>query len=173
MITTMARCATLVAVMLLGQMSVAQTPASPTQAQVVTSVQKAAVAALNFRQGDVAGFNRARADFTSDGWKGFVMHMQGFLDSKGAPMFTSSFVPKHDARVLDEKNGVLHLRIPGTLTQSSNRSRTVYDRAAIEVYALYSSDTGRVKIQQLDQVTCARTSNACERITASSSTAVL
>src|SRR5262249_10950671 len=101
------------------------------QATIAGLGQKVAIAALNFQQGDAVGFTRSREDFTTDGWKNFVKSMEGFLDQKGAPTFTSSFVAARDATVVDEKEGVLHLRIPGTLTQSSNLGRTTY-RAAIE-----------------------------------------
>src|SRR5215831_3223845 len=88
--------------------------------KAIASAQEAAIAALTFRQGDASGFTRARENFTSEGWKAFIKHMEGFLDEKGAPTFTSNFVGSHDAKLLDEKDGLLHLRIPGTLTQSSN-----------------------------------------------------
>lgn len=163
MIATIARHTILVVTVFIGPLCFAQAPAPPSaaQARVIMSVQKTALAAINFREGDAAAFNGARVDFTSDGWKDFLLHMQGFLDAKGAPMFTSSFIVKHDARVLDEKNGVVHIRIPGSLTQSSKLGRTVYDRAAIEVYALGSQD-GKIKIQKLEQVTCLGASKACE-----------
>src|SRR5215470_14783552 len=72
------------------------------EAAMVRLGQKAAVAALNFQQGDAIGFTCARENFTTDGWKNFVKSMEGFLDEKGAPTFTSSFVALHDATVLDE-----------------------------------------------------------------------
>jgi hypothetical protein len=124
--------------------------------------EKAAIAAVNFHEGDMAGFTHARADFTPDGWKGFVQHMQGFLGPKGEPTFTSSFVASGSATVLDEKDGVLHLRIPGTLTQSSKLGRTTY-RAALDVYVLADPSTGgkSFKIQRLDQVTCGASSKGC------------
>src|SRR5215467_13537268 len=123
----------------------------PDQAAIVRLGQKAAIAALNFQQGDAAGFARSRDDFTTDGWKNFVKSMEGFLDQKGAPTFTSSFVAARDATVVKEKEGVLHLRIPGTLTQSSNLGRTTY-RAAIEAYVLTSGIPGSrsIKIQHLE-----------------------
>jgi len=111
------------------------TPSRLDQATILGFSQKAAIAALNFQQGDAVGFARSHDDFTSDGWKDFIKRMEGFLDQKGAPTFTSSFVAAHGATVLDEKEGVLHLRIPGALTQSNNLGRTTY-RAAIEVYVL-------------------------------------
>jgi len=133
------------------------------QAAIVRLGQKTAIAALNFQQGDAVGFTHARDDFTTDGWKNFVKNMEGFLDQKGAPTFTSSFVPTHDATVVDEKEGVLHLRIPGTLTQSSNIGRTTY-KAALEVYLLSNRAAGgrSVKIQRLQQITCVGASAACQ-----------
>src|SRR5215469_10434346 len=65
---------------------------------IVGTAQKAAVAAVNFREGDAAGFNKARTDFTEEGWKDFLRHMIGFLDSQGAPTFNSSFVPSKSAK---------------------------------------------------------------------------
>lgn len=133
------------------------------QAAIVRLGQKAALGALNFQQGDAVGFTHAREDFTVDGWKDFIKRMEGFLDQKGAPTFTSSFVAAHDARVVDEKEGVLHLRIPGTLIQSSNIARTTY-KAALEVYLLpnRASDERSVKIQRLEQITCVGASTACQ-----------
>lgn len=139
------------------------TPPRLDQATIVGFSQKAAIAALNFQQGDAVGFGRAHDDFTSDGWKDFLKHMEGFLDENGAPTFTSSFAAARDAAVLDEKEGVLHLRIPGTLTQSNNLGRTTY-RAAIEVFVLRNRTVGGrlIKIQRLQQITCAGASKACQ-----------
>jgi len=139
------------------------TPSRLDQAAIVSFSEKAAIAALNFQQGDAIGFARAHDDFTSDGWKVFIKRMEGFLDRKGAPTFASSFVAAHGATVLDEKEGVLHLRIPGTLTQSSKLGRTTY-RAAIEVYVLRNRTAGGrpIKIQRLEQITCAGASTACQ-----------
>jgi hypothetical protein len=133
------------------------------QSTTVGLGQKAAIAALNFQQGDAVGFNRARDNFSSDGWKDFIKHMEGFFDQKGAPTFTSSFVATHDAAVLDEREGVFHLRIPGTLTQSSKLGRTSY-RAAIEVYVVRNQTAGEkpIKIQHLEQFTCAGSSTTCQ-----------
>jgi len=133
------------------------------QGAIVGLGQKAAVAALNFQQGDADGFTRARKDFTPDGWKNFVKSIEGFLDEKGAPTFTSSFVAARDATVVDEKEGVLHIRIPGTLTQSSNIGKTTY-KAALEVYLLANRAAGgqSVKIQGLEQITCAGASTKCQ-----------
>ena len=133
------------------------------EAAIVRLGQKAAIAALNFQQGDAVGFTRAREDFTTDAWKIFVKGMEGFLDQKGAPTFTSSFVAAREATVMDEKEGVLHLRIPGTLTQTSKLGKTTY-KAALEVYLLPNRAPGEksVKIQRLEQITCAGASVKCE-----------
>ncbi len=142
----------------------AQNPAKADQMTVVRVAEKAAIAALNFRQGDAAGLARARADFTPEGWKEFMQHMQGFLDQQGAPTFTSTFVPSKGPTVLGEEQGVVHFRIPGKLTQSSNLGRTIY-RAAIEVYArrdLLIHGGRPIKIQRLEQITCGGASTACD-----------
>lgn len=139
-------------------------PAERDRATIVEVAQQAAVAAVNFHVGDAAGLNRARADFTPEGWKDFINHMQGFLDDQGAPTFTSTFVPSKDANVVDQKDGVVHFRIPGTLTQSSNLGKTTY-RAALEVYALRDMmiHGGKpIKIQHLEQITCLGASTNCQ-----------
>ena len=139
------------------------TPTKLHQSKAVAIAQEAAIAALTFRQGDASSFARARDNFTSEGWKDFKKRMEGFLDEKGAPMFSSSFVATHDATLLDEKDDVLHLRIPGRLTQSSNLGKTEY-RAAIEVYVVQSQNGGEkpIKIQRMEQITCAGTSTSCQ-----------
>ncbi|HET9178042.1 MAG TPA: hypothetical protein VFQ24_06760 [Terriglobia bacterium] len=157
---TVAVIAVLVSFPVLAQ-NAAQTASDRTAA--VDFGQTAAIAALNFQQGDAAGFNRARDNFTADGWKDFVKRMEGFLDQKGAPIFSSSFVAKRDASVLSESEGGLHLRIPGTLTQSNKIGRTAY-RAAIEVDLLRNPAPGgeSIKIQRLESITCLGASTACD-----------
>jgi hypothetical protein len=143
----------------------AQPPANSDQAAVVAFAGKAAVRALNFRQGDIGSLTRAHADFTPDGWKDFMKHMEGFLDEKGAPTFSSTFVPSGDVTFLGEKDRIVHFRIPGTLTQSNNFSKTTYRRAATEVYALRDlliHDGKSIKIQHLEQITCVGASTACQ-----------
>ena len=127
------------------------------QANIVTFAQSVAVRAVNFSQGDVAGFTGSRGDFTDDAWTDFINQMQGFLDERGAPTLTSSFVTSGPAKVLDGKNGTVRFRIPGTLTQSSKLGKTTY-RAALEV----SAGGKPVKIQKLEQIACAGASTACQ-----------
>jgi hypothetical protein len=126
------------------------------EAAVVAFAQEVAVRALNFHQGDLGGFTHARADFTPEGWKAFMKHMEGWLDQKGAPTFSSSFVPSRDAVVVGHENGIVHLRIPGTLRHIQNQSRTTY-QAAIDVHV----GGMPVKIQLLEQTACAGASTAC------------
>lgn len=120
----------------------------------IATAQGFAIAALNFRQGDAAGFNRNHANFTDEGWKDFMKHMEGFLDAKGAPTFSSTFVPAGASKVLDDKDGVIHFRIPGTMTQSSQLGKITYQHFAIEVYAVRDSTEKKAKIQRLEQITC-------------------
>lgn len=137
-----------------------QAPAKADQATVVRVAARAAIAAINFREGDAAGLVHARADFTPEGWKEFLKHMEGFLDPKGAPTFTSTFLPSRGPTVLADDHGVVRFRIPGTLTQNSKLGRTTY-RAAIEVSALRDlmiRGGKPIKIQHLEQITCAGTS---------------
>ena len=132
-------------------------------AAVIAAAQKAAIAAVNFREGDAAGFARARRDFTPDGWTAFLKPMEPFLDGNGAPTLTSAFVAARDATLIDDTRGVLHLRIPGTLTQRNAHSATTYSSAAIEVFAVRNHDPGSppVSIQRLTQIVCAGGSTAC------------
>lgn len=136
--------------------------ANPQNEDDFLAAQKIAAAALNFRQGDADGFNRARANFTLNGWKEFVKHMESYLDAAGSPTFTSTFVPTHAARKLEDKDGVIHFKIPGTLTQSNQLGKTTYQRFAIEVYAVRDSTEKGVKIQRLEQTTCLGSSKACD-----------
>ena len=144
--------------------SQSSSPETRDQTTIVAAAQDAAVRAVNFRQGEVDGWKRGRSDFTPEGWTEFVKHMQGWLDEKGAPTFSSSFVPSRNAVVIGNENGIVHFRIPGTLTQSQSVSRTSY-RAAIEVYALRDLLTHgekAIKIKHLEQITCAGASTACQ-----------
>jgi len=128
------------------------------QASIVAFAESAAIRAVNFRQGDAAGFARSRNDFTESGWKDFMNLMQGFLDEKGAPTFTSTFAASAKAKVLGEKDGVVRIRIPGTLTQNNKLGKTTYDRAALEVLA----GGNPVKLQKVEQITCVGASTACQ-----------
>jgi hypothetical protein len=137
----------------------AQTPfqARADQAAMVDFAQKAAVRALDFRQGDIESLSHGRADFTPEGWTDFLKHMEGFLDQQGAPTFSSIFTPSGNVVVIGQENGTVHIRIPGKLKQTHNQSSTTY-RAAIEVHA-----GGKpIKIQQLEQTTCGGASTACQ-----------
>jgi len=130
------------------------TVARPDEAAIVAFAHAAAMRALNFERDDSAGLSRARPDFTAEGWKAFMKHKRGFLspDSPdGVPTFSSSFVPTGSAVVTGKENGIVHLRIPGTLKHSQHGSSTTY-RANIEVQA----GGEPMKIHQLEETICGR-----------------
>jgi len=141
---------TALVVAILSSSLVAQTA----QDQSVGLIQKAAVRALNFEQGDSRSLNRSRGDFTPQGWDEFMNHMQGFIDAKGAPIFSSKFVPAGNP-VIVSKDGTIRLKIPGTLTQTQGKSSTSY-RLRIEVQASGTPP----KMEHLEQITCAGASAA-------------
>ena len=67
------------------------------------------------------------------------------------PTFNSNFVPSGKAVVISEE-GVIHLRIPGTLTQTQGGSKTTYNHSEIDVKA-----GGKpVKIEHLEPIYKAR-----------------
>jgi hypothetical protein len=117
-----------------------------------------AIRALTFEQGDLRGLNKSRPDFTAQGWDEFMKTMQGFLDNKGAPTFSSNFVIAGEAVIVNQENGTIRLKIPGTLTQTAGGSRTIY-RLHLEVTATGTPP----KLNHLEQVTCnaARAANYC------------
>ena len=147
----------LILLMLASLRVAAQAPLDPGQAATVAVAERVAIAAITFREGDAAGLRRARSDFTPDGWVDFLKRMQGFLDANGAPTFTSSFTASGRASVLEEHDGVVHFRVPGTLVQSNKVGRTTY-RGAIEVYAGGSP----LRIERLEQIACIGASTACQ-----------
>lgn len=120
--------------------------AQTTPADQAALVQKAVVRALNFDRGDLARLRGARDGFTAEGWTRFMKHLDGWVDEKGAPTYTSSFVPSAEPRIVSQSDGVLNVMIPGTLKQTQNGSSTTY-RVVVEVRA-----TGKpMKIEHLKQ----------------------
>ena len=109
--------------------------AAPTkdQAAVVNFAQSMAVRALDFEQGNLDSLQDAWDDFTLDGWNEFMKHMRGYVDAKGVPQFSQSFVPSGDPVVIDEKEGIVHLTIRGKLKQTRDSSSTTYDHVEIDV----------------------------------------
>lgn len=128
----------------------AQSSATTTKEQEATmeAARKMAIRAMHFSQGDAVGLNNGRASFTEDGWKEFMKHLNGFLDDKGAPTFTSDFAPSGKAVFVGEEDGIVHFKIPGTLTQTSGKSTTTYGHAQLDVTAGGTP----VKITRLEQV---------------------
>lgn len=118
------------------------------QAALVESVQKMALQAVNFKEGDLASLNASQSNFTPDGWKEFLNHMSGFLDDNGAPTYTSNFTPAGKPIILKKENDTIKIRIPGALAQTHGTSTTNYRHAALDVTA----GGNPVKIQHLEQV---------------------
>lgn len=118
-------------------------------------IEKTVVAALSFQQGDLASFKIAHDNFTSRGWDEFIKKMQGFLKPNGAPTFTSKFVPAGTAAITSQENGTINAKLPGTLTQTHDKSTTTY-RLRVEVQTIGTPP----KINHLEQITCLRASAA-------------
>ena len=116
------------------------------QAAIVGPVQQAVVRALNFDRGDLERLRGARNDFTPEGWREFMKRLDGWLDDKGAPTFSSSFVPSGAPTIVSQSGGVLHVTIPGTLTHRQNGSSTTY-RVVVDVRAAGAP----MKIEHLQQ----------------------
>ena len=121
------------------------------RAAVVDFARTAVLRALNYDQGDRQSLMDAQADFTAEGWREFMKRMDVFLDAKGAPEGSSSFVPTGNVVVKDQDNGVMHLRVDGTLKQSQNKSSTTYQvQVDIEIRL------NPVKIEHLIPTICGR-----------------
>jgi hypothetical protein len=97
----------------------------------VAFAERAVVRALHFTAGDAQSLRAGREDFTDSAWNALMKQYAGFLDSRGAPEFSSLFTRMGEA-VVGVSNGVVHVKIPGELTQSSGVSRTTY-RVAVDV----------------------------------------
>jgi hypothetical protein len=117
-----------------------------------------AVQALTFAQGDPQSLVRVRPQFTDDGWQQFLKGLQGWLDSSGTPTFGSTFVPTGSGRIVDERNDVVHVRIPGSLTQVQQQSRTTYRVTAADVWVAGNPP----KVERLTQTTCVGSPTACQ-----------
>jgi hypothetical protein len=141
----------LLAAVLVTRPVLAQTNPTPTTDQAVAAslVQKAVMRVLNFDRGDAARLKGARVEFTPEGWTAYMKHLDGWLDDRGAPTFSSSFIPSGDPTVVSQSDAALHLTIPGTLKHSQNGSSTTY-RVVVDVRA-----SGKpMKIESLRQTTC-------------------
>ena len=141
----------LLGAVLLSGPALAQTTAVPITdpAAIVGLVQKAVVKALSFDRGDLERLRGARDDFTPEGWREFMKRLDGWLDEKGAPTFSSSFVPSGDPTIVSQSDGVLQITIPGTLKHSQNGSSTTY-RVVVEVRVAGKP----MKIEHLKQSIC-------------------
>lgn len=125
---------------------------------------RAAVEALDFRQGDLASLVDAKLLFTESGWAAFSRKLNGFVDHHGAATFTSTFTPSGPATSSKRVNDSLTVTIPGVLRHESRHpqggmSTTSY-RAEIDVRI----STSPFKVELLLQRTCggASTVQSCQ-----------
>ena len=88
--------------------------------------RNAAVKALTYSQGDRETLIDAETDFTSEGWREFMGRMAGFVDSKGAPQGSSSFVPDEDVLVRTDNSDVMQCGITGILKQTRDTMTATY-----------------------------------------------
>jgi hypothetical protein len=125
------------------------------QAAVVRYAEGASLRALNFVQGNIPSLVDAQDDFTPQGWIEFMKKLNGWLDDKGAPKFSSNFSPSGKVLDIHQEEGAVRLTIPGILKQESRNefggvSSTTY-RVEIDIQL-----GGKpVKIERLEQRTCA------------------
>jgi hypothetical protein len=137
----------------------ARSVAAPQASDTSLSFARTVVAqALTFEQGDPRALPRVRPLFTDDGWQQFLNTLKGWLDPNGTPTFGSSFVPSGNGRIVDERNEVVHVRIPGSLTQMQDHAKTTYRVAAADVWVAGSP----LKAYRLTQTTCVGGSTACQ-----------
>jgi hypothetical protein len=129
---------------------------SADEGSILSFARNASIRALTFGQGDSEALAAARRSFTPEAWTKFMKGLEGWLDQRGAPTFASSFLPSGDKSIVDEQNGVVHVRIPGTLTHRQNQSRTTY-RAAVDVWV----GGNPIKIYELNQTACVGASRTC------------
>lgn len=112
--------------------------------------------ALNFIQGNRASLVDAQNFFSSKGWEVFMKKLNGWLDEKGAPKYTSSFKQgKRSPEILAVEGGFI-LTIYGDLKQQSHNefggvSMTTY---SVAVSATISKKL--LKIELLEQRTCGK-----------------
>jgi len=102
------------------------------QVAAIEFAKNAVVQALNYGQGDRQSLIDAQDAFTAEGWREFMRRMEGWLDSKGAPLGSSSFIPSGDVVITGQQNGVIRLTVPGVLKQTQHKSATTY-RVVVEV----------------------------------------
>lgn len=125
--------------------------AQSTPASRIVAAESAAVRALRFTKGDVASLHAATAVLADSTKARYLRTLQGFLDRAGTPQFSQTFVPTGSPAVVNDTNGIVHIRIPGDLIQATGASRTIY-RERVDV------EFGGVppKILRMSQTTCMR-----------------
>lgn len=133
------------------------------QAKAVRYAETASVRALTFGQGDIASLMDAKDDFTSKGWDEFMKNLNGWLEEKGAPKFSSNFSPSGKPLDIRLESGVLYLTIPGVLTHESRNEYGGLSTTAYRTEINIQLAEKPLKIEQLTQKTCggAKTKTSC------------
>jgi hypothetical protein len=127
----MRSCLVVLAALLLVRPAFAQNAPASDEASILAFAQNAVVRALDYKQGDRDSLIDAKDDFTASGWSEFMKRMDGWLDAAGAPLSSEDFKPSGPAVVKTRENGVIRVELPGTLTQTQNKSTTTY-RVTVE-----------------------------------------
>lgn len=125
--------------------------AQSTPAGRIIAAESAAVRALHLTKGDVASLHAATAALADSAKAAYLRTLQAFLDDTGAPQFSQTFAPVGRPVVVNDTNGIVRVRIPGELTQTTGASRTTYrERVDVE----FGGTPPR--ILRMSQTTCTR-----------------
>ena len=89
--------------------------------------------------------------------------LNGWLDEKGAPKFSSNFSPSGNALDIHQEEGAVRLTIPGILKQESRNEFGGVSTTAYRVEIDIQLGGKPVKIERLEQRTCggAKTKASC------------
>ncbi len=120
----------------------------------VQLAETAALAILNFQQGDVASLTDAKAYFTREGWDDFWQSMAGSLDLNSAPTFSSTFTPVGAALDVTQDGDTLSLTLPGVLKHQSRNPNGASASAAYRAEIDVRTTANALKIEMLKQRTC-------------------
>ena len=133
------------------------------EAAVVRYAEVACLRALDFIQGNIKSLADAQDDFTPQGWSEFMKKLNGWLDDKGAPKFSSNFSPSGKAVDVRHEEGALRLTIPGILKQERRNEFGGVSTTAYRVEVDIRLSGKPVKIERLEQRTCggAKTAASC------------
>jgi hypothetical protein len=112
--------------------------------------------ALNFSQGDRESLVDAQDFFSPKGWEAFMKKLNGWLDEKGAPKYTSSFKQGERPPKVQAVEGGFVLTVFGDLKQ---QSRNEYGGVSTTTYSVAVDMTisnKPLQIELLEQRTCGK-----------------